>query len=340
MLSVLVWVLVMTPVSDAAIPPFASTYAGTAVNETHGIETTMELTEVKEGPTGAISGQVIWGPGLIGNGPFEGTVKSDGSVVLLIPHPVGFNKIELTGEAAPAGDMHGHYVVEPGTQVGRWEVSPKLNPVSAPTVMIVGHPLRETLETTASFTFSGVSGGAYECSIDAGAWRPCVSGESFAPFPPGDHGFQVRETLNGLTGPAASYSWTVDLPRACILKVARARVFAFTHQSKARLLIHYKAYKPARVTVSYDLKGKRGSLSLGTASSHFTTAGVYRLPEALSGSETRKLRAATGMTVRFAIPDAPDSCHRYYTKRLTIPKKVFGQTVWFQSDSIFGSEAK
>jgi hypothetical protein len=340
MLGILVWVLVMAPVSDAAIPPFAPTYAGTAVNETHGIETTMELTEVKEGPAGALSGQVIWGPGLIGNGAFEGTVKSDGSVVLLIPHPVGFNKIELTGEVAPTGDMHGHYVVEPGPQVGRWEVSPKLSPVSAPTVTIVGHPRRETLETTASFSFSGVPGGAYECSIDAGAWRPCVSGETFAPFHPGDHGFQVRETVNGLTGPAASYSWTVDLPRACILKVARARVFAFTHQSKARLLIHYKAYKPTRVTVSYDLKGKRGPLSLGTASTRFKTAGVYRLPESLSGSETRKLRAASGMTVRFVIPDAPDSCHRYYTKRLTIPKQIFGQTVWFQSDSVFGPEAK
>jgi hypothetical protein len=345
LLGVLLGMTLMTPAAKAAVPPFASTYAGTVVNETYGIETTMELTEVQEGPAGSLKGQVIIGPGLVGNGAFEGTVQSDGTLVLVVPHPAGFDRTELTGEVTPAGVMAGHYVIEPGPQVGRWEVSPKAMPettspttaIGPPTVAIVGHPPRETPESTASFSFTGVPGGAYECSIDAGAWRPCASGGAFGPLEPGDHRFRVRETLDGLTGPAASYFWTIDLPRACILKVARARVFAFTHQSRARLVIRYKAYKPAQVTVSYRLKGSKGGLALGSASSRFRTAGIFRLAEKLDTAEVAKLRATSSMTVRFSIPEAPTKCSRYYTKRLTIPKEIFGQTVWFQSDSIFAS---
>jgi hypothetical protein len=212
--------------------------------------------------------------------------------------------------------------------------SPAPAPV-APVVTITSGPSHETAVTSAAFAFTGVAGGTYECSLDGGAWKGCRSGESFGSLLPGDHLFQVREKLGGLTGPAASYRWTVDLPRACVLRVARARVFVFTRQHRVRLVIRYKTYRPAEVTVSYGLAGSAGSLALGSASSHFITAGIFRLPESLDGGDAAKARAAKSMTVRFRIPKTPSSCGRYYTKRLTIPKKVFGQTVWFQSDSVF-----
>jgi hypothetical protein len=205
-----------------------------------------------------------------------------------------------------------------------------------PIVRITSHPPKETADQAAAFAFSGIAGGSYECQVDEGGWRPCMSGDSFGPIQPGDHRFEVRESLSGVTGPADSYSWTIDLPKACILKVARARVFAFTHQDMARLVIHYKAYEPAQGSVSYSLAGTRGSLALGTASTRFKTAGVYRLSEKLGKPATAKLKAASSMKVRFDVPQAPSSCTRYYTKQLTIPKKIFGQTTWFQSDSIFG----
>jgi hypothetical protein len=208
--------------------------------------------------------------------------------------------------------------------------------VKPPVVKITSGPPKETADQTAEFKFAGVAGGSYECLIDGGSWKPCKSGDSFSPLQPGDHRFEVRETLGGLTGPAASYSWTIDLPPACILKVARARVFAFAHQDKARLVIHYKAYKPATVSVSYSVAGAKGGLALGTAAARFKTAGVFRLGEKLDQAGVAKLQAATSMKVHFSIPQAPSSCTRYYTKRLTIPKRVFGQTVWFQSDSRFG----
>ena len=212
-----------------------------------------------------------------------------------------------------------------------------VTPLTPPKAKITSHPPKETAGRSASFAFTGVAGGTYECSVDAGPWRSCRSGEDFGPLLPGDHRFRVRETLNGLTGPADSYSWTIDLPRACVLRVARARVFVFTHQHRVRLVIHYKTYRPAKVTVAYKLLGRRGGLKLGKAASHFKTAGIFRLSERLDKRAIAKVRATRLMKVAFRIPRTPHSCGRYYAKRLTIPKKVFGQTVWFQSDSIFTS---
>ena len=208
---------------------------------------------------------------------------------------------------------------------------------TSPKARITSHPPSETADRDAPFTFTGGAGGTYECSVDAGPWRSCRSGEDFGPLLPGDHRFRVRESLNGLTGPADSYSWTIDLPRACVLRVARARVFVFTHQHRVRLVIHYKTYRPAKVTVAYKLLGRRGGLKLGKAASHFKTAGIFRLSERLDKRAIAKVRATRLMKVAFRIPRTPHSCGRYYAKRLTIPKRIFGQTVWFQSDSIFTS---
>jgi len=208
-------------------------------------------------------------------------------------------------------------------------------PGTPPVVKIISGPPQETEQPTGTFTFKGVAGGTYECSIDAGAWAPCTSGQTFGPLAPGDHQFQVRETLAGLTGPPATYRWTIDLPKQCVLRVARARVFVFTSHDKVRLVIHYTSYRPAKVTVSYKLSGSKGKLSLGSASAKFKEKGIFRLSEKLSKTDMRKVRAAKSFAVRFHIPKTPHSCGRYYTKQLTIPQKISKQTVWFQSDSLF-----
>jgi hypothetical protein len=210
-------------------------------------------------------------------------------------------------------------------------------PAVPPVVKITSGPPKETPKQRATFAFVGVAGGSYECSVDGGKWTACKSGDSFGPLVPGDHRFQVRETLNGLTGPADSYFWTVALPKACVLRVARARVFVFASKQKVRLVIRYTAYRPADVTVSYALSGAKGKLALGSATSRFKKAGLFRLPEPLGKTAIGKVRAAKLFKVKFKIAGTPSSCGRYYTKRLTIPKVVSGQPVWFQSDSIFTS---
>ena len=208
-------------------------------------------------------------------------------------------------------------------------------PGTPPVVKITSGPPTETELSTGTFTFKGVTGGTYECSIDGGAFATCTSGQTFGPLLPGDHQFQVRETLAGVTGPPATYRWTIDLPKKCVLRVARARVFVFTKHDKARLVIHYTSYHPAKVSVGYTLSGSKGKLSLGSASAKFKKKGVFRLSEHLTKAEMRKVRAAKSFAVKFRIPKTPHSCGRYYTKRLTIPQRISNQTVWFQSDSRF-----
>jgi hypothetical protein len=208
-------------------------------------------------------------------------------------------------------------------------------PIAPPVVKILSGPPAETANQKATFTFKGVARGAYECSIDASAWAPCASGRTFGPLPPGDHLFRVRETLAGLTGPVASYRWTIDLPKACVLRVARARIFIAPKEHKVRLVIHYTSYRPAKVEVSYDLLGSKGAVGLGDTSANFATAGVFRDPEILSSEVFGKVRTAKLFKVQFQIAKTPRSCGRYYTKQITIPKKFSGRTVWFQSDSNF-----
>jgi hypothetical protein len=101
------------------------------------------------------------------------------------------------------------------------------------------------------------------------------------------------------------------------------------------LVIHYTSYRPADVSVAYSLAGSKGRLSLGRASAHFTKAGVFRLPESLDAAAASKVKTAKSFDVHFNIPRTPNSCGRYYTKKLTIAKEISGQTVWFQSDSTF-----
>jgi len=232
---------------------------------------------------------------------------------------------------------------DPACPLSRQEAAPVATPSpsvpAAPSVTITSGPPRESAQTSAPFSFTGTAGGAYECSLDGGAWKPCSSGRDFGPVAPGDHLFQVRETLGGQSSAPASYRWTVDLPKACVLRVARARVFAYTRRDQVRLVIHYTSYKAAKVTVAYALKGSKGALAIGSATARFKKAGLFRLPVKLTPVEIAAVRAAKGFTVKFKIPSTPALCGRYYTKRLTIPQKVSGQTVWFQSDSRFAPGA-
>jgi hypothetical protein len=70
-----------------------------------------------------------------------------------------------------------------------------------------------SLEGTASTTFTFTSAGAtgFECRVDAAAFSPCSSGDSFGPFSDGPHTFFVR-ALDELSNPsdAASAQWTID----------------------------------------------------------------------------------------------------------------------------------
>ena len=59
-------------------------------------------------------------------------------------------------------------------------------------------------------SFSGESGGTFECRIDTAAWSSCIS-PAAAVFPEGSHTFEVRQTdLAGNTGPGGKVGFGID----------------------------------------------------------------------------------------------------------------------------------
>ncbi len=84
---------------------------------------------------------------------------------------------------------------------------------AAPPVAINTHPASQSNTATPSFTFSSADGTAtFECSIDGGAYAPCVSGDSLASLTDASHTFAVKavDPAGNVTLTPASYTWTVD----------------------------------------------------------------------------------------------------------------------------------
>jgi CSLREA domain-containing protein len=101
----------------------------------------------------------------------------------------------------------------------------------APETTIDSGPDRLTMETAASFEFSGTDVGPaepplrFECRLDEGDWVACTSPQAYGggpgepPLPDGDHVFRVRAADGaGNVGAEGSYGWTVDTvaPKATI----------------------------------------------------------------------------------------------------------------------------
>jgi streptogramin lyase len=335
-------------------PPSPATLGGSPLGIAQGSDGNMWFTEPEEDRIGRItqSGQVTEFPLPATDAALSSIVKGpDGNMWFTFggTENTGVGCITPAGNAAQTFAMSGG--ISEGIAVGPegaiWFAESlahnigRLSPVTCeatapapPKVEITSGP-PESEKTEPTVTWTGEHGGTYQCSIDGGPWQACTSGQTFGPLAPGDHEIQVRETVAGQTGPPATYRWTVDLPKKCILRVARARVFVFTAHDKVRLVIHYTTYRPATVTVDYKESGSKGSLKLGSANAKFKKKGLFRLTERLGKAEMTKVRAAKSFAVQFRIPGTPGSCKRFYTKSLTIPQQISNQTVWFQSDSRF-----
>jgi hypothetical protein len=108
---------------------------------------------------------------------------------------------------------------------------------------------------------------------------------------------------------------TVYLPPECLLRSAEATVVA--QGSKVALTLRYSAESPAKIKVSYWLKGGRGSLQLGSTTHRIELQGALRVKRHLSEREAAKVRAAHAFIVDVDVPAASAECRRYPTLRLT-----------------------
>ena len=66
--------------------------------------------------------------------------------------------------------------------------------------------------TSASFTFTGESGGSFECKLDTGAWETCTSPKAYTGLGQGDHTFFVRakDALGNTDQTPATRAFAVD----------------------------------------------------------------------------------------------------------------------------------
>jgi hypothetical protein len=72
-------------------------------------------------------------------------------------------------------------------------------------------PANPSNSTAPSFSFTGEVGATFQCALDGAAFASCTSPRAYSGLAAASHTFQVRQTdTAGNTGPAASYTWTID----------------------------------------------------------------------------------------------------------------------------------
>jgi hypothetical protein len=87
----------------------------------------------------------------------------------------------------------------------------------APETTVSSHPSNPTASASASFDFGGSDGtgsgvGSFECRLDAAAFAPCTSPQSYSGLANGSHTFRVRavDRAGNVDGSPASFTWVVD----------------------------------------------------------------------------------------------------------------------------------
>lgn len=75
---------------------------------------------------------------------------------------------------------------------------------------LTGGPTGLVNTRTAAFTFTGLEGATFACSLDGATPASCVSGVTYTGLGDGAHTFAVTQTKNGATSTATTREWTVD----------------------------------------------------------------------------------------------------------------------------------
>lgn len=109
-----------------------------------------------------------------------------------------------------------------------------------------------------------------------------------------------------------------ETPPACLLSSAVAGVAADPAHNLVRLTVHYTSRSPAAVSVDTFLRGGKGPLSLDDERARFSRSGVFRESERLTDRQMEKVVAARSFTVQLQAAGAPQWCHRYFDRRLTV----------------------
>jgi hypothetical protein len=130
-----------------------------------------------------------------------------------------------------------------------------------PTVEITGgKPGNPTNSKTAAFTFTTSESGTMQCKLDAGAFAPCTSPESYNDLADGEHKFTVTSTdAAGNTG-QDSHTWTIDSAAPTVTigdepanpTKSRSAHFTFTAEAAPQCSLDNAPFTPCTSPWDYD----------------------------------------------------------------------------------------
>lgn len=152
----------------------------------------------------ARNGQYSWVDGTSLASPFVA-----GTVALVRSKRPGFSSEEviaqvLRGRAPLVGGWSGK------TSTGRMLSAARALSVK-PLAPVISKSPAAVSTGQASFSFFAESGMLFDCSLDGGAWTPCLSGIRYSGLQPGIHSFRVRSRDSyGLTSDPVAYTWKVS----------------------------------------------------------------------------------------------------------------------------------
>jgi hypothetical protein len=121
---------------------------------------------------------------------------------------------------------------------------------------------------------------------------------------------------------------SVPLPAACILRSAEPSVAVQLGRGDVGLTLRYEAEEATKATITYWLKGGKGSLQLGSATRHLGGHGAIHLNNHLDEREMTKVHAARTFLVSIDLSQAPSYCDRYLTLRLTAKHQLDKRETW------------
>ena len=134
------------------------------------------------------------------------------------------------------------------------------------------------------------------------------------------------------------------VPKSCKVKSvrSRARVSKSPRQQQLYIVGRYKSWKPAHNVLLrfYSVKHRRHHKNirqyLGKLRTDFHKhGGVVRAPRKVNRRTYSEVRKHKDVRVQMMVPGTGRACTRYLSKDLTVPKRVKGSLVLFQTDSVF-----
>ena len=165
------------------------------------------VTNIQAQQTGT-SVNVTWSAATLSNGgAVQGYVVTRSGGLTICGSP----SLDTTDSCTDASVPGGSYTYTVTAVFGGFSAaatSSSITILTAPTIR--AEPANPSANAAPSFSFDGGNGSGYACQLDGGSYSPCSSPDALTGLANGSHTLSIEATNGSSTGPATSYTWTVD----------------------------------------------------------------------------------------------------------------------------------